>query len=131
MIRKRKLCIVAPYATTHLLPEFALQPGIGGSQVQIKYIANTIGDEWESHFVLEDRGQEALVAQDNLFFHKSYHVERGIRFLRYVHPRMTKIWQTMARIDADIYYQRAAGTTTALVAAFCKVHKKPFVYAVG
>jgi glycosyltransferase involved in cell wall biosynthesis len=49
--------------------------------------------------------------------------------LRFVHPRITTMWQSLKRAGADVYYQRTSDVLTTIVALFCKVHGKRSVYA--
>jgi glycosyltransferase involved in cell wall biosynthesis len=61
--------------------------------------------------------------------YKAHRPDEGIPVLRFVHPRMTKLWRAMKRVNADVYYQRTSSIETALTALFCRHHGKRSIYA--
>ena len=41
------------------------------------------------------------------------------------------LWRALARADADIYYQRCAGTLTGITGLYAWLHGKPFIFSVA
>lgn len=60
---------------------------------------------------------------------KSHRLDAGIAGLRFLHPRLTGVWAAMKRADADIYYQRSAGSGVAIVAGFTRRHGRRMVFS--
>jgi glycosyltransferase involved in cell wall biosynthesis len=54
-----------------------------------------------------------------------------MRALRFFHPRLTGLWNAMARADSDVYYQRGAGSETGLVAHWCRRRARAFIFSVA
>ena len=132
MYSRKKICFVSPENAALLFPEFAHLSRYGGSQVQQHLISNMLYRKFDTHFVVENIGQgERDLCRDGIKIHTAYKRNRGIRFLRFFHPRWTGLWHAMHRANADYYYQRAAGSLTGIVAMFCKINKKKFVYAMA
>jgi len=76
-----------------------------------------------------DYGQDDVTELEGVAIHKAYAPGEGLPVLRFIYPRLSKIWGAMKSADADVYYQRTAGMLTGLVAYFCKRYKRTFVYA--
>jgi len=55
--------------------------------------------------------------------------DEGIPVVRFLHPRLTSLWSALARVDADVYYQRTAAAWTGFLAAFCAKHGRRAIYA--
>lgn len=104
--------------------------GVGGAQVQQSILGRALAAAGiRVTFICMDYGQADKVEIDGIRVLKAYGLEEGTKWLRVIHPRMTRLWAAMARADADIYYQRCSGITTGVVAAFCAAYGKPFIYA--
>lgn len=41
------------------------------------------------------------------------------------------LWRALSRADADVYYQRCAGTLTGVVGLYARLHRKPFLFSVA
>lgn len=103
---------------------------LGGAQVQQSILARAFAAEgYRVSMVSFDYGQGADTEVDGVRIVAAYAQNDGLPGVRFVHPRLTRLWQTLASVDADIYYQRCAGLTTGVVAAFAKFHGKKFIYA--
>jgi glycosyltransferase involved in cell wall biosynthesis len=57
--------------------------------------------------------------------------DRGLRGLRFFHPRWTSLYRAMARANADLYYHNCAEYVTGQVALWCRWHHRRFVYSVA
>ncbi len=105
---------------------------IGGAERQQAIIGRNLAAlGYRVTFVTLDHGQNDRVLADNVRVIKAYKPHAGIRVLRFVHPRLTSLWNAMLEADADIYYQRTRDSVTGIVAAFCRRHHRKFVFAVA
>ena len=128
-MNRPSICFVAPKAYPVLARSRSIEV-IGGAEVQQCIIARELVRKgYVISMVCSDYGQKDRARIDDIVVHKVNKSSKGIRFIRFFHPRMTSLWKAMRRADADIYYQRGAGVFTGLVAAFCKLHGKKFVHA--
>jgi glycosyltransferase involved in cell wall biosynthesis len=107
-------------------------PSVGGAEVQQCLIARHLAQQgYHVSFVTLDYGQPDGLRIHGITVYKAYKMEGGIPYLRFFHPRWTGIWSALRRADADIYYQRCAGMETGLLAAFCRLYNRRFVFASG
>lgn len=127
--RRPHVCFVAP-TTWPVLSGHAELGIIGGAEVQQSILARLlVRAGYPVSMICLDYGQPQRVTVDGVRVHKIHRPEAGWPVLRFIHPRLTTMWQAMAEVDADIYYQRAAGMLTAVVAAFCRRRHKKSIYA--
>lgn len=123
------ICFVAPAAWPVLSPRPEL-PIVGGAEVQQCIVARLlVRAGYQVSMICLDYGQPARVVVDGITVHKVHAPDSGWPVVRFVHPRLTTLWRVMREIDADIYYQRAAGMLTAVVATFCRRYGKCSIYA--
>jgi glycosyltransferase involved in cell wall biosynthesis len=127
--RKPHICFVAPTAwpviagATHI-------PVVGGAEVQQGFIARAlVARGYRVSMISLDYGQAEPSEVDGIRMFKAHRPDEGMPVVRFVHPRMTKMWRAMKRVDADIYYQRTSSVTTALMAVFCRHYRKRSIYA--
>jgi glycosyltransferase involved in cell wall biosynthesis len=116
------LCFVAPNAYGALSGRKDVEH-IGGAEMQQVTVA------FDVSFVVKDHGQEDAEDCGGIRAFKAFAPERGLPGIRFFHPRLTALWSAMRRADADVYYQRMAETTTAIVAAFCRRYNRKFIFA--
>jgi glycosyltransferase involved in cell wall biosynthesis len=105
-------------------------PVVGGAEVQQTILARAFRDYGYRVTVLSyDFGQADACDIDGIRVRKIHAGQHGIPGIRFLHPRLTAVWNAMDSADADIYYQRCAGGYTGVAAAFARRRRRRFVYA--
>lgn len=123
------VCFVAP-TTWPVLSRDPSIPVVGGAELQQTVIATALAKRgYRVSMLCLDYGQGEREVVDGVTVHKLYPPDAGIPVLRFIHPRITKLWSAMKDVDADVYYQRCAAVHTGYVAAFCARHGKKSIYA--
>jgi glycosyltransferase involved in cell wall biosynthesis len=127
--RKPHVCFVSPTGW----PVFSGAkdiPVVGGAEVQQGFIARALVQRgFRVSLISLDYGQAEPSVVDGITCFKAHRPYAGIPVVRFVHPRMTFMWNAMRRVNADVYYNRSASVTTALMALFCRHHGKRSIYA--
>lgn len=127
--RRPSICFVAPNAFP-LLARDEETPVIGGAELQQVTIAKGLAARgYPVSMICLNFGQQDRVEIDGVKVFRACRPDEGIPILRFVWPRLASIWSCLKRCDADIYYQRAAGMLTGVVAAFARRHAKKSVFA--
>jgi glycosyltransferase involved in cell wall biosynthesis len=123
---KPHVCFVAPTAWPILARSTDI-PVVGGAEVQQTFIARALAQRgYRVSMICHDYGQPDRAVVDGITVLRAHAPGDGLPVLRFVHPRITTMWQSLKRAGADVYYQR---TSDVLVALFCKVHGKRSIYA--
>ena len=123
------ICFVAPLAW----PVFSRDQDIdvvGGAEVQQSILARGLAAAgYRVSMICLDFGQPHRVSVDGVTVHKTYGSDEGLPVLRFLHPRLTRMWRALREVDADLYYQRTSDMLTAVVAEFCRRKGKRSIYA--
>ena len=119
---KIKVCFVALKAYPIFNPE--IESVFGGAEVDLYLIATELAkdDAFDVHFVVGDYGQPDEEIRENVTLIKSVNVEKN--YVLQGH----KMWSAVKCADAHIYMHEACSLGTALIAMFCKLHRRRFVY---
>lgn len=103
---------------------------VGGAEVQQSMIAPALAARgYRVTMVTYDHGQADGVRLNGVTVRTAYRPEAGIPVARFLHPRITGLWQALRRVDADVYYQRTSAVATGVTAAFCRRAGRHGIYA--
>ena len=104
----------------------------GGAELQQALLAKALARRgWSVSMVVADHGQPDGAAWDGVRTLKAYQPDEGIRILRFLHPRWTKLHAALRRADADIYYASCAGGQLAQVALCAHGRGRKVVFRVA
>ncbi len=117
-----KVCLVSPKAYPLFNPQY--QGIIGGAEVDLYLLALELAKDpqYAVDFITADYGQSPVEVIQNV------RVIKSLDFQKNALAGAVQVWRAMKRSNADIYFQEAVSEGTFLVALFCKLRKKVFVY---
>ena len=117
-----KVCFVSPKA--YPLFDNTVEGVFGGAEVDLYILGTELAADagYEVSFVVADYGQEREKTSEGVRIIKS------LDFKRCALGGAVAIWRALKRADADIYVIKTASVGVPLVAAFCRLHKRAFVY---
>jgi glycosyltransferase involved in cell wall biosynthesis len=120
--KKIKVCFIAPKAYEVFNPDVG--DYVGGAEVDLYYLANELArdSDFKVSFVVSDYGQNDVEIIDGVTILKS------LDFRRNVLNGLLRVWGALKKADADIYFIECASAGVALVATFCKLYRRIFVY---
>ncbi len=133
MIRTQtpSICFVAPKLYGLLAGRADLETG-GGAEVQQYLLATELARRgWRVSAVTLDHGQADGIELDGVRVFKAYAADAGLPGLRFVYPRWMGLCAALHRADADVYYQRGAGSETGQTAIWCRRNGRRFIFAVA
>lgn len=129
--RLPRICFLAPNAFPLLANHRDIQV-VGGAELQQVLVARGLARRgYPVSMICLDFGQPDACEIDGVVVHKAHGPDEGIPVLRFLWPRLTSIWGCLERADADIYYQRAAGMLTGVMAAYSRRRGRRSVFAVA
>ncbi|MBL7215325.1 MAG: glycosyltransferase family 4 protein [Phycisphaerae bacterium] len=120
--KKIRVCFVSPKAYPIFNPD--VQSVFGGAEVDLYLIATELAkdDRFDVQFVVGDYGQPEIEQREDVTLIKSLDVNKNMIL------QGGKIWKALRRADADIYMHEACSLGTTLIAWFCKMKDRSFVY---
>lgn len=117
-----RVCFIAPKAYPVFNP--AVQGVLGGAEVDLYLLATELAKDkkFTVTFLAADYGQQEAETIEGVRIIKTLDFKKS--FL----VGAIKVWRGLRKADAGIYFQEAASWGTFLVALFCKLHKRIFLY---
>lgn len=123
-----KICFFSPGAYSYLSQKNT--GTAGGAELQQALFAKELAKKgFDISFIVDDYGQENIEVQNEIKIFKSP-VNRYTKVTDFP-SRIYHFWRVLGKVDADIYYQMAAMAETGIIAFFCAMKKKKFVYGVA
>jgi glycosyltransferase involved in cell wall biosynthesis len=121
-VKKIKVCFVAPKAYPIFNP--AIGNYFGGAEVDLYYLATELAKDgnFEVSFIVADYDQKDIEVIENVTVIKS------LNFKRNMLSGLLRTWSALKKADADIYFLKCASPGTPVVAAFCKLRRRIFLY---
>lgn len=122
---KIKICFIAPKAYPLFNPDAKnVKDPFGGAEVDLYLLALELAKDknFEVSFITADYGQKQVETIQNV------KVIKSLDFDENPVKGVIRIWQAMKRANADIYVLKTASPGVPLVAFFCWLHHRAFVY---
>ncbi len=129
-LSRGRVCFYSEYA----YPFFADRPieFAGGAEALGARLARGLaGHGFDVRIVTCDYGQPARARVDGVTLIRSFAPRRGIRVLRFVHPRLSLATRGLLEADADVYYFCGGGLLAGLVRHVSRWKRAAFVIAMA
>jgi glycosyltransferase involved in cell wall biosynthesis len=127
--RPLRICFVTQFGYP-VLAGSRTQQIVGGAEVQQALISAELARRGHQVSMISlDFGQTEGERVRGVRMVKTHAMDAGLTGMRFVHPRMTRLWSALKRADADIYYQRSSGAYTGVVGEFARRHGRHMVFA--
>lgn len=99
----------------------------GGAEVQISLIAKALAKDkkFRVSVIVGDYGQKATVKQNQLILYRSFKHGRFFPF------EVIRFFLCLKKINAHIYVERTMNIKVGLVALFCRLFGKKFIYMIA
>jgi len=125
MLKNKKICFISPKAYQLFNPK--VKSTFGGAEVQLSLLAKEFAKDkkLDVHFMVADYGQRNKEIYNNIKIWKS------LNFKDNKLKQIIKFFGIFNKINADIYIQRALSPFSGIIALYCKIKKKKFVYMVA
>ena len=137
VVDKPKICLIS-FNSYPILSQAQI-PIVGGAELQQALLAHALKQSgFDVSLIVLDYGQERIELRDGIRIIKSARsdlLDRKTRTLLsilysyIVAPYL--FWRSLKRASADIYLQKMVGPSSALVALFCLLKKRVFIYSVS
>ncbi len=126
---KKKICFVALNIYWCLSRKYP-SARIGGAELQQLFIGEGLRDRgYDVSFITIDYGPPQIESIDGLTVYKTFKEKEGLFGIRFLYPKLFKIWKAMRQANAGIYYTRTAGFLPGILCIFCKTHGKKLMFA--
>ena len=117
-----RVCFIAPKAYPLFNPD--VKKVFGGAEVDLYLLATELAkdENFAVSFITADYGQEDIETVENV------RVIKSLDFNKNPLTGAVRVWQAMRTADSHVYFQKTISWGTPLVALFCKLNKRIFVY---
>lgn len=128
---KTKVCFVSLRSYAVFKPDMGRS--IGGAEVQVYLLSRELAKDPDFEVVLisRDYGQQDGEIIDGVRHHKIFQGTGLLRRFGVLRNAMSawSLFRKLGSIDADVHIQRCAGVETGIVSLFCRIKRKPWLFA--
>jgi glycosyltransferase involved in cell wall biosynthesis len=104
----------------------------GGESVQQTLLARSfVARGYSVSMIVKEYGQGPEISPEGIRVIPTFSEDDGFPVLRFLHPRITKLFGALHAANAEIYYQSCAGMVTGMTALYCKATSKRFVLRIA
>ena len=128
----RRICLLNYYAWGVIADLDGKKVHIGGEEVQHALLSRYLAKRgFDVTSLVGDFGQQALEQVGGVKVRKTFRLGDGVPGLRFFTPRLSSTWAALKAADAEVYYISCAGAMVGVVAAFCRLYKRRFVFRIA
>lgn len=98
---------------------------IGGTEVQLSFLAEFFSEKFQTSFITGDWGQDKVETCRRLEIYKAFSLKKNV--LNYLQAPFS-LWRSLSDVNADVYIASSAGIEIGIIALFCKIYRKKFIY---
>ncbi len=100
---------------------------IGGTEVQLFAIASFFANkcDFQVSVITGDWRQEEIEQYGKITLFRSFSLKKTIS--HYIRAPFI-LWRTLKRVNADVFIASPAGPESGIIAFFCKIYRKKFIY---
>jgi len=125
-----RICFYSEYAYPLIAP--CPIPFAGGAEAAVAHLARGLAARgYDVSLVTCDFGQPPQETIDGVKVLRAFRPHRGLRFLRFLHPRLSLATAALMRADADVYYVCGSGMPAGLTCDVAKLRRAGFVLAIA
>jgi glycosyltransferase involved in cell wall biosynthesis len=127
-MKRTRVCFIAYYA--YPLFNGESEAIFGGAEVQAVLFGKKLAEDraYQVDFITGNFGQATVEVYDNVRVHKLHRLDKkGIKYLKGIYYHWLLFYKIF-KLDPDLCIQRSAGIQTGVIALYCKIFKKRFIY---
>ena len=104
----------------------------GGAEAMVVRLARGLATrDWDVTLITCDYGQPPCERIDGVRVLRAFRPGQGLKFVRFVHPRLSLATLALMRADAEVYYVCGSGMPAGLTADVAKLRGAAFVQAIA
>jgi glycosyltransferase involved in cell wall biosynthesis len=123
--KHQKICFIALKA--YPLFNSKIKSTFGGAEVQLSLLAREFAKHKDKdiHFMVADYGQDQVEKYNNVTIWKIFNFHDNVL------KQMVIFFKVSRQISADVYIQRGLAARSSLIALYCRLKRKKFIYMVA
>ena len=123
------------FVSQNIYPVLEQQAGvkfIGGAEVEQYSLGKELCRRGhEVTFITQDYGQGSETMVEGFRVVSTSKPGAGIPGLKFFHPRLSKLWRALNRVDSSIYYLQCASYILAILVVWARLNRKKVLYYGG